>query len=373
MDICAASGGMFRYKGSTLSLKSMLYGTRDLMGLDIGSSSVKCVLLEAGENGYSLVSASIADIDSSDPHSSDQTSKVIEAIDRCVKDTRTRIKLVACAVCGPEVAVRRFYFPKLDEKDLAIEIIYEAEQVCPFEEGQFIIDHEVMDVGVIDQEDEDEDEGETNGILVAVTRNLVFNRNQLVRKASLNCVLLDVNSLALLNCFMECEKPESGVTFGVLDIGSEFMNLVISSDKALPYVRDIPNASNGVIEHIAKQTDLTLMEVTAILRDRSTLSDDMMESLKNASSVLAADVQDSLRYYMSQDGSAVDRLYVCGGFAQTRGFVELLGKELPCETVLWDPFEKIEVKGQQRNKSIETVAQYGPSLALATGLAMRKI
>ena len=32
----------------------MLYGTRDLMGLDIGSSSVKCVLLEAGENGYSV-------------------------------------------------------------------------------------------------------------------------------------------------------------------------------------------------------------------------------------------------------------------------------------------------------------------------------
>ena len=324
----------------------MLYGTKGMMGLDIGSSSVKCVLLEAGENGYSLVSASIADIDRSDPHSSDQTSNVIEAIDRCVKDTHMRIKLVACGVCGPEVAVRRFYFPKLDEKDLAIEIIYEAEQVCPFEDGQF---------------------------LVAATRNLVLERNQLVQKASLNCVLLDVNSLALLNCFVECEKPESGVTFGVLDIGSKFMNLVISNDKALPYVRDIPNASNGVIEHIAKQTDLTLMEVTAILRDRNTLSDDMMEALKNASSVLAADVQDSLRYYTSQDGNAVDRLYVCGGFAQTRGFVELLGKELPCETVLWDPFEKMEIKGRQRNKSIETIAQYGPSLALATGLAMRKI
>lgn len=344
-----------------------------MMGLDIGSSSVKCVLLEAGENGYSLVSASIADIDRGNPHSSDQTSNVIEAIERCVKDTDARIKFVACAICGPEVAVRRFYFPKLDEKDLAIEIIYEAEQVCPFEEGQFIVDHEVMDIGINDQEDEDDSEGETNGILVAATRNLVLARNQLVRKASLNCVLLDVNSLALLNCFMECEKPESGVTFGVLDIGSAFMNLVISSDKALPYVRDIPNASNGVIEHIAKQTDLTLMEVAEILRNRNTLSDDMMEALKNASSVLAADVQDSLRYYMSQDGSAVDRLYICGGFAQTRGFVELLGKELPCETVLWDPFEKIEIKGRQRNKSIETVAQYGPSLALATGLAMRKI
>lgn len=354
---------------------SVLCGTKELIGLDIGSSSVKCVLLEAGENGYSLLSASIADINGGGAHSPDKTSNIIEAIERCVKTVRMRTKYAACGICGPEVAVRRFYFPKLDEKDLAIEIIYEAEQVCPFEDGQFIIDHEVMDVGVkdIEDDDNDDDEGETNGILVAATRNLVFARNQLVKKASLNCVLLDVNSLALLNCFVECEKPKSGVTFGVLDIGSEFMNLVISSDKALPFVRDIPNASNRVIEHIAKKTDHTLAEVKAILRDRNNLSEDMTQALKDASSVLAADVQDSLRYYMSQDGNAVDRLYVCGGFAQTRGFVELLGKELTCETVLWDPLEKIEVKGGQRNKSIETIAQYGPSLALATGLAMRKI
>ncbi|MCK5175344.1 MAG: pilus assembly protein PilM, partial [Planctomycetes bacterium] len=179
-----------------MGLMSVLCGTKELMGLDIGSSSVKCVLLEAGENGYSLLSASIADINGGDAHSPDKTSNIIEAIERCVKTVRMRTKYAACGICGPEVAVRRFYFPKLDEKDLAIEIIYEAEQVCPFGDGQFIVDHEVMDVGVSDQEDEDDPEGETNGILVAATRDLVLTRNQLVRKASLNCVLLDVNSLA---------------------------------------------------------------------------------------------------------------------------------------------------------------------------------
>ncbi len=359
------------YKGNILDLKSILSGTKDTIGLDIGSSSVKCVQLETGENGYSVLSASIAEIDRDDTGSPDQTENIVKAISHCINATRIRTKFVVCGICGPEVAVRRFYFPKLDEKDLAIEIIYEAEQVCPFEDGQFIIDHEVMDVGISDSEDDPDDQ--TNGILVAATRSLVVSRNQLIRKASLNCVLLDVNSLALLNCFTECEKPESDVTFGVLDIGSKFMNLVISNDKALPFVRDIPNASDKVIDHIAEQTEITPAEVRALLRNRNSLSDDILKALKAASAMLAADIRDSLRYYMSQDGNTVDKLYVCGGFAQTRGLVELLGNDLPCETVLWDPFEKMEIKGGQRNKNIETIAQYGPSLAMATGLAMRII
>ena len=360
-----------RYKENILDFKSVLSGTKDVIGLDIGSNSIKCVQLEAGESGYSVLAASIAEIDRDDTDSPDQTENIVKAISHCVNTARARTKFVVSGICGPEVAVRRFYFPRLDEKDLAIEIIYEAEQVCPFEDGQFIVDHEVMDVGVSDSEDGPE--GQTNGILVAVTRDLVFSRNQLIRKASLNCVLLDVNSLALLNCFMECEKPESGLTFGVLDIGSKFMNMVISNDKTLPFVRDIPNASDRVIDHIAEQTDITPVEVKTMLRDGNSLSDDILKSLKAASAMLAADISDSLRYYMSQDGNTVDRLYVCGGFAQTRGLVELLGNDLPCETVLWDPFEKIEIKGGQRNKSIETIAQYGPSLAMATGLAMRGI
>jgi type IV pilus assembly protein PilM len=361
-----------RYKVSILDLNSILKGTKDIVGLDIGSSSVKCVLLEAGENGYSVLSASIAEIDKGNAGSPDQTENIISAISHCIDTARVRTKYVTCGICGPEVAVRRFYFPKLDEKDLAIEIIYEAEQVCPFESGQFIVDHEVMDIGVTESDDED-DEGETNGILVAATRNLVVSTNQLIRKATLNCVMLDVNSLALLNCFTECEKPESGMTFGVLDIGSKFMNLVISNDNALPFVRDIPNASDRVIDHIAEQTDYTTAQVRTMLRDHNSLSDEILKGLNAASAILADDIRDSLIYYKNQDGNTVDRLYVCGGFAQTKGLVELLGNDLPCETVLWDPFEKIEIKGAQRNKSVETITQYGPSLAMAAGLAMRSI
>lgn len=352
-----------------MGIGNLLRGEKDLIGLDIGSSHVKCIELEHSDGGYSIVSASVSEILRSDMGAPRSIDDIVAAINRCVKSSGKTTKFSVCSVCGPEVAVRGFRFPKLNEKDLAVEVIFEAEQVCPFESGQFVLDHQVLNVGLSEEDKDDE----TNGFLVAATRNLVSSQMVILRKAAVNCVLIDVNGLALLNCFRETGESESGRTVGLLDIGSSYINLVITNDDVMPFVRDIPHAGEEIIGNIAKDEGIKAAEVRSILSSGSPLSDRFYRNLELATMDISAEIRDTLRYYTMQEGGVVDKIYLCGGFSQTPGFVEIMSDSLSCETVLWNPFESLPTKGLKRKKCNEVIAQHGPSLALAAGLAMRKL
>ena len=99
---------------------------------------------------------------------------------------------------------------------------------------------------------------------------------------------------------------------------------------------------------------------------------DIGESLAKACHKLIVDVTDTLRYYAAQEKStAVEKIFVCGGFALVKGFVELLDNQLPAKAVLWNPFDKIRCDAGQNYRDI--LQKNGPAMAVAAGLAMRSI
>ena len=83
---------------------------------------------------------------------------------------------------------------------------------------------------------------------------------------------MDVDGLALLNCFNEF-KPggnsngdESGHTNAILNIGSSFTNLAIIGGNTVPFVRDIAFGGNEILQKIAdeKETSAHCFELHTI-------------------------------------------------------------------------------------------------------------
>ena len=95
-------------------------------------------------------------------------------------------------------------------------------------------------------------------------------------------------------------------------------------------------------------------------------------SLERASKKLVADVVSTLRYYNAQERSKViKKVFVCGGFALVKGFVEILNHNLSSEIVLWNPFDRVDCDPRQPCYAV--FKNYGPALAVAAGLAVRSI
>jgi len=360
------------------------FGPVEVFGLDIGSSAVKVIQLRKKDNGsYVVTAAAIADIAAGkdDEYSSKDSSDLremntIRAIRECLEFARIQTKLAVCSICGPQVAVRDFKFPLLPSEEVEGAAMLEAAQSCPFSIGDGTVDYQLMPVG----------EDETGGVLVAATNAIIRNKLQLLQGASLDCVLIDVDGLALLNCFNACERHGTGRSnelaefqpTAVLNVGNSYTNLTIIGSNNWPFIRDVAYAGNDIIKEVADENTMSTEAVKKTLfGDSAKTQLELQGSLEKACWKLSADVTKTLRYYTAQEKTILaDKIYVCGGFALAKGFVEILNSQLPAEAELWNPFEKIRCETGYGHRGIlqkNVLQRNGPALAVAAGLAMRSI
>lgn len=338
----------------------------DVLGLDIGSSAVRMVQLRKDDSGYVVTSAGISEI--SDGMGTDRNEKevnTVNAIRECLQLTGIKTRLAVCGVCGPEAAVRYFNFPSLPPEEVQGAVLLEAEQVCPFNIDDSAVDYQLMPNG---------EEDSSCGVLVAATNKLIERKRHLAKEASIECVLMDVDGLALLNCFSEYEKIETGRTIAILNIGNTYTTLAIMGANALPFIRDIACAGKAIVKEIASEKRVSMEAAKRDLLDEENSKGSGMEpegSLGKACRKLIVDVTETLRYYTAQEKSAVvEKIFVCG-FAAVEGFIDVLDSRLPAKTVLWNPFDKIPCDGDQNCREI--LQKSGPAMAVVAGLAMRSI
>jgi len=334
----------------------------EILGLDIGSFAVKAVRLCKEESGYAVAAAGFAEIAVSEKN--DKHLNTIKAISECFELVGSRTKFAVCGLSGPEVAVRDFEFPSLSTPEIDGAVLFEASQVCPFNAADSAVDYHLIPNG----------DDKTRGILVAATNKLIANKVNLAKEAALKCVLMDVEGLALLNCFsgLAGETTEKSTT-AILNVGGSGATVAIIGGNGRPFIRDMTFAGNDIIKQIAADKDMSPEDVKRILSGQSTTAQmELNGCLGKACQKLIVDVSNTLRYYATQEQSTrVEKIFVCGGFALTNGFVELLNSRLGIEAVLWNPFEKI--RRDTGPQFVDICGKKGPALAVAAGLAMRSV
>jgi len=350
-----------------LNIKRSINLSKDaILGLDIGSSAVKIVALQKSDVGYSITAVGIRDITAGEDDDQHRM-QTVKAIRECLEHIKVKTKMVVCGVSGPEVAVRDFEFPPLSAEDIEAAVQLEASQVCPFSVSDSAVDYHLIPNG----------DDKTRGVLVAATNTLIAGKVQLAKEARLNCVLMDVDGLALLNCFNGLtngdEKSETNQTVAILNVGGSRTTLAIMDNKGWPFIRDMNYAGDDILAQIAADSNTSVATVKGILSGGSGPDEvGLHESLAKACQKLIVDVGETLRYYSAQSiSSNVEKLYVCGGFALTKGFVELINNRLAVEVVLWNPFDKVQCNSNRRDEDI--LAKTGPAMAVAAGLAMRSV
>lgn len=333
-----------------------------VVGVDIGSSAVRIVQMRKDDAGYVVTAAGITEIANGKETSQEQKEiNTVGAISECLQSTGIQTRFAVCGICGPETAVRYFKFPSLPLEETQGAVLLEAAQVCPFNIDDSAVDYQLMPNG----------DDSACGVLVAATNKLIERKRRLAKEACLDCVLMDVDGLALLNCFSEYEKIEAGRTIAILNVGSSYTTLVIMGANSLPFIRDIAYAGGTIV----KSEKGVSMEAAkkAMLGSESPAEPKIQlgSNLEKACQKLITDVTETLRYYTTQEKSdIVEKIFVCG-FAPVEGLVELLDSRLPARTMLWNPFDKIPCDGDQKCRDI--LQKKGPAMAVAAGLAMRSI
>ncbi|MHC4145135.1 MAG: type IV pilus assembly protein PilM [Planctomycetota bacterium] len=344
-------------------------GRREIMGVDIGSSVVKVVQLRQSHRGWIVTGAGISDIsDKGSDSPGRQDANTLRAILNCVRLSGIRANLAVCGVGGPDVVVRNFEFPAVPAEEIERAVRLEARQVCPFNTDEIAVDYRLMPGG----------NKKTKGYLVVATDKLVNSKTRLVKKARLDCALMDIDGLALLNCFKELENPSDKHGTALLNIGSSHTTLAIEGKNGWPLIRNLNYAGDSIIRKVAAENELSQEDVKAILAgDPQEVHADVRQSFESACDRLVADITKTVRYYGAQgQSSEIKKILVCGGFALFGELVKILDSRLPMKVATWNPFEKMRCQVGRHHRGVlvkNILRKNGPAMAVAAGFAMRSI
>lgn len=339
----------------------------DVIGLDVGSDWVKAAQLQKKAGRYHLTHAACVPIEAGTDGDEDAADHTVAAIRRCVDSAGFKTSRAVCAVDGRRAAVRSFRFPAMPREEIGYAVLQEAEQVSGLDIQQSVVDYQIMGKPTNTQS--------ACGTLVAVGAEVIESRRKLACDAGLQNVLMDVDSLAILNCFFEFAEPISNETIAIIDIESDYTNLIITHDAELPFVRNLPQGGAEIVREIAAKQQIPEENVGEVLWGKVSdysYTEAVWALFQEAIEKLADEMAETFRYYASREHKRrVDKACVCGDFALVEGIEGYLQKKLSVDVSLWNPLagEHLDVEIPDS----EALVRRGPQMATALGLAMRTI
>jgi len=346
----------------------MFFRKKDIIGLDIGSSSIKLVQLKEGRGGYRLerfgliklppeviVEGSILD-----------SQRVVDAISELISTSDVRVKHVALSVAGhSSVIIKRIAMQQMSEEYLEESIKFEAEQYIPFDIEDVNMDFQILGPGEADNT--------MDVLIVAVKKDKVNEYVAVVRDAGLTPVIVDVDAFALENMYaLNYEAGEGNVA--LVNVGASSININIIKGGISVFTRDSSVGGNLITEALQREFTISY-ENAEMLKTGEEIegvsAEDVRGVIGAASDDIVTEIARSFDYYRDTTNyENIDEIVLSGGVCLTDGFVTQLSNRSGIKVTVADPFKNIEIpEGFDR----EYLKNAAPFAGVAVGLALRRI
>ena len=339
---------------------------KQLVGLDIGSSSVKAVELRKVKKGYELMHAGLEPLASDtvvDGAIMDALS-VADSISKIFSDKKIKTKSVATSVSGHSVIVKKIALPAMSEEEMQESIQWEAEQHIPFDIADVNLDYQVLD--------SEGASSTTDVLLVAVKKDKILNHTNVITQAGKVPVVVDIDAFAVQNAFEVNYHPAPNVTVALLNIGASIMNIVVTKGGTPLFSRDVSVGGNQFTDALQKEMNLSFEEAEEVKKGKSfegVHSENVALMIQSVSEVLLLEIQKTFDFFRATTvGEQLQRVYLSGGCAKVSGFVDLVQGRLNVPVEVLDPFKNIAIG---KGIDIGQLDEISPSMAVAVGLALR--
>src|SRR6202140_3007117 len=338
---------------------------KPVVGLDIGSSSIKAVELKSTKAGYELVSFGLEPLaqDTVVDGAIMDAPLVAGAITNIFETQKVKTKNVATAVSGHSVIVKRVSLPSMTEEELYDRIQSEASQHIPFDIADVNLDHQLLESV----------DSQMDVLLVAVKKDKILNHTNVLAQAGKTSSVVDIDAFALQNCFEVNYDPDPGQTVALLNIGASVMNISIVRGGIPLFTRDVSVGGNQYTDALQKELDLSFDDAERLKKGDTlpTVTDEQKgQILRSVSDILTLEIQKTFDFFRATaSGENIQKIVVAGGSSRVAGLVDLLREEFAMPVEELNPFRKVLVNPSRH--SDDQIREMSPRLAIAVGLALR--
>lgn len=348
----------------------MLFGKNDsLVGLDIGSRSVKVAEIVDSKNGPKLKRFGMADIPAGaieDGAISDPATAA-ETIRQLFNSSKVRETNVAVSIGGYSVIVKKINVQTMPEEQLQETIHFEAEQYIPFDISDVNLDFQILG-------ENENNPNQMSVFLVAAKKEMVNDYINLVTLAGLTPCIVDVEAFALQNIF-EANYDIENENIALIDIGASKTSLNILKGTSSVFMRDVALGCLQVNQKIMSLLDCSY-DQAELLKFGQTSTKMSLEELNQITTSVVTDWCTEIRraldfFYTNYPDDPIKRILLSGGGAHIAEFRKLLAAESSAQVETLNPFKKIVL--DEKAFEPDYIRQIAPQAAVAMGLALRKV
>lgn len=345
----------------------VFFRSKRVIGLDIGSSSIKITELEMGRQTAKVLSfgsmpTAVTQFNNGEIQDQDSLGVAIRQV---LMDHKIKTKSAAVGLSGTSAIVKKITIPRIDRKLLADQVRFEAEQYIPFDLNSISLAHHVI---------ESTSTPESMDLLLVAAQNEVVNAyTNLVHAAGLSLAILDVSGFALANIFEFNYGRLPGQTVALLNMGATTTNFVVVHDGDVVFSRDMNVGGQNYTYEIHKELGISLPEAEALklgaVRGEG-VPDEVHSLISSVSETVKEEIRNCFDYFAGTSSSlAIGQCFFTGGGASTPGLMEAISQ---ATSVRFEPLNPLLKMTGSKAVSPDFFPQLAPFATISLGLALRK-
>lgn len=327
-----------------------------IIGLDIGSSSIKFAQFAEKKDGLHLVRGELKDINYTDTEE-EREKEALSILKNLLKDVDIKKSKIIVAINCPQTAAKKIVAPYMPKSELRQGIMLEAKDYFPFSIKDSFLDFEIIGDIV-------EKEVKKYEVLVAVSpKKTVESYLSLLGKAGIKPSSFVPYSCVFQKLAKQFHFAEDQIHY-FLAMGRSDSEMIVLKGDNLAFSRKIPITGNDFTKAMTDalvsdrgKTELSTEEAEKIKREIGIPREDESKIIDNKISAnqilsllraplerLVSEIQRCFDYCREEVGCGkMDLLILLGGGAALGGIVEFLSKELEIEVKLGNVLEGLKI------------------------------
>jgi type IV pilus assembly protein PilM len=341
---------------------------KEVVGIDIGSSSVKLVQLKENNGSFQLQNVGIFPLppEAIVDNTLMDSSSIATVIKNLVASHGIKIKDVVCSISGNSVIIRKIVLPAMPQEELEDQISWEAEQYIPFDINDVNMDFQILSP-------DSDDPSKMNVLLVASKKDIINDYMAVFSEAGMQLSVVDVDSFAVQNAFEVNHDYSSEVILVLVNIGASVMNINVIKDGITLFTRDVQMGGNLYTEEIQKQIGLSseAAEIGKLLA-HETDNESLRTVVLKVNETIAQEIRRSLDFYNSTaSDDRISGIFISGGCSKVYNLIDTIATKIGLPVEKLNPFAKL--KYNEKDFDPEYLQEIGPFMAVTVGLAIRRV
>jgi len=316
---------------------------KKVIGIDLGSESIKCVVLSISNESVRLTSCQAECLNIAPDAGDDAWSEAAGNILKKWKSENiiTGDALVTATSSSAHTLIRAL---KIPTSELQTKITEEADKQLPFPIAELDWDYEVIN----------EADGQSFVTLAATKKEITEKTVALFAGCGIKVSAFESGALALGNVLLNAKNGDCPEPTAILSIGATASNLTVVHGTKV-WMRTLPITGDSFTASMSKSLGMSKEDAKKAILSEINLSSspssdsDSTKNLRAGVSRLVMEITRSLTFYRSQlNAEKPAKLLITGGYSAIGGIKEFLKDRLKIEVDTFDVFQKIE--GDNDNK-----------------------